>query len=1258
MRTYIPRRFVAAFSGTLLATAGLVTLMPAATASAGTPTGPGPIVQHTSNQVTADRLPTEQIDNGVVWSIAVNNGIAYAGGEFSNVRPPGAAQGTSLTPRGNLMAVNLSTGALVTSFAPSLNAQVKAVAVSPDGSTLYVGGSFTTANGQAHSHVAAYNIATGQLINGFNANTNGLVNAIAATNSTVYVGGTFSAARGQTRTRLAAFRASDGALLDWAPTADNDVDALLMSPDGSRLIVGGAFANINGAQALGSAALDPSTGASLPWALNQTVYSYNGTHPGAILSLSTDGTSVYGTAWNYGSPSNFEGTFSADPDTGTINWLEDCHGDTYGTYPMNGAIYVVSHEHFCSNVGAFPETNPRTWHRTTAFTTNATGVLTHNQEAGAGYGDFGGEPSPSQINWYPNIPAGTYTGQSQAAWAVSGNDKYVVEGGEFPTVNGTAQYGLVRFGVPSVAPNKRGPNIGGTQPAVSPSAVVTNGVHISWAANWDPDDLNLTYSLYRTDKGSTPIYQTTTPATFWNEPTMSYTDTSVTAGNSYTYYLRTTDPSGNAQKSSNITVTAPSTFAASPYADDVIGAQASHYWRLDGGGGTSTDYDWAGGNNLALGSGITTGAQGAISGDSDTAATFSGSSSASAGSQTSEPGPNTFSVGSWFKTTSRQGGKIVGFGNARTGSSSSYDRHIYMDNAGHLVFGVYNNGSYTIISPKTYNDGQWHQVVGTLSGAGMVLYIDGKKVGTNSGTTVGQAYSGYWRVGGDNLGSWPNHPSSSYFAGAIDEVAIYPSALTLAQVQTQYTDSGRTLDIANQAPTASFTKSCTNLGCSFDGSGSSDPDGTVAGYAWGFGDGTNDTGATTQHTYSTTGTYTVTLTVTDNDGATNTTSQTVQVAPAANQPPTASFTNSCTYLACSFDASTSSDPDGTIAGYAWNFGDGATGSGAGPQHTYTAAGSYTVKVTVTDNNGATGTATHTVQVAANQPPTASYSYSCSAFACSFDASSSSDADGTIAHYDWDFGDGSQGIGVTPSHTYTQAGMHSVKLTVTDDQGATDTSTQQVSVSAVQTYAADAFGRTVSKGWDSADTGGAYTVIGSQALLSVGNGYGLMTLGAGNAPTAMLNDVSASDLNWVTDVTTSAQGTGNGITAVLIARNTASGNYRLKLRFLPNGVVNLVICKVLNGSETVLKEITVPDLTYNAGDILRVRFTVSGTSPTTLTGAVWNAGSGEPANPQISVTDLTAALQAPGSVGIQSTLASNATNWPVSVKYKQFTVNAS
>src|SRR6266702_4313967 len=250
---------------------------------------------------------------------------------------------------------------------------------------------------------------------------------------------------------------------------------------------------------------------------------------------------------------------------------------------------------------------------------------------------------------------------------------------------------------------------------------------------------------------------------------------------------------------------------------------------------------------------------------------------------------------------------------------------------------------------------------------------------------------------------------------------------------------------ANQPPVANFTSSCSALTCNFT-STSSDPDGTIAGYSWNFGDGSPV--VTTQnpsHSYGAAGTYTVTLTVTDNLGATNSRSQNVTVT-AANQPPVANFTSSCSALTCNF-TSTSSDPDGSIAAYSWNFGDGSPAvTTPNPSHTYGAAGTYTVTLQVTDNQGATNSSSQSVTVtAANQPPIASFTQSCSALTCNF-TSTSSDPEGTIAAYSWDFGDGTPASTLqNPSHTYAAGGSYTVQLTVTDNQGATNATSHTVGV---------------------------------------------------------------------------------------------------------------------------------------------------------------------------------------------------------------------
>jgi PKD repeat protein len=353
------------------------------------------------------------------------------------------------------------------------------------------------------------------------------------------------------------------------------------------------------------------------------------------------------------------------------------------------------------------------------------------------------------------------------------------------------------------------------------------------------------------------------------------------------------------------------------------------------------------------------------------------------------------------------------------------------------------------------------------------------------------------------------------------------------------------------------------LTVSFTGDSSYDPDGTVVGYEWDFGDGTGSSEANPAHTYSQAGAYTATLTVTDNDGLTDGDTVTVTADPPPNVPPvalaSANPTTGNAPLLVQFSGDGSYDPDGTVVGYSWDFGDGDGSSAANPDHTYEWPGSYTASLTVTDDRGETdtatlqiealqdpervvyvgaidmsvvpvpggkavvalvtmldgagaplqdvtvygewsglisggvsgmtngegtvefvsrktkksGTVTFTVTGAsasgyaydpglneetsdsvstdepANQKPVAVMSASPASgqvpLTVQFDGSQSYDPDGSLAEFSWDFGDGFTATGPQASHTYEQEGSYQAVLTVTDDEGATDSDSETITV---------------------------------------------------------------------------------------------------------------------------------------------------------------------------------------------------------------------
>ena len=260
----------------------------------------------------------------------------------------------------------------------------------------------------------------------------------------------------------------------------------------------------------------------------------------------------------------------------------------------------------------------------------------------------------------------------------------------------------------------------------------------------------------------------------------------------------------------------------------------------------------------------------------------------------------------------------------------------------------------------------------------------------------------------------------------------------------------------NQPPVASFSPDCHGLHCKFNDT-STDSDGKIASRSWTFGDGGTDGGKDPSHDYAASNTYTVTLTVTDDDGATGTATQqvTVTAPPPPNQPPTAEFTWNCTFLDCNFTDG-SSDSDGTIASWVWNFDDGTGSTDQNPTHSYTTGKTYHVKLIVTDNGGLDRSITHDVSVTGppppNQAPNASFTHDpCTAGTpCQF-TDTSTDDDGTVSGWSWNFGDPASDPNNTspdqsPTHSFSAPGDYSVTLTVTDNDGTSSTvSTQTFTV---------------------------------------------------------------------------------------------------------------------------------------------------------------------------------------------------------------------
>lgn len=952
--------------GVVLASSAIVGFP--ASGSAAVPQAKAPLLERTADVVTSDPLPTVQIDSGYVWSQATVGTTVYAGGSFSNARAALADPGTNLTPRSNILAFDITTGALLP-FAPQVNGLIKAVAASPDGSRIYIGGTFTQVNGASRHNFAALDAQTGALVPGFAPAVGGTgVYAVSATADAVYVGGLFTQANTVARKNFAAFSTKNGALLPWAPTSDRQVDSMIVEPGGARVIAGGRFDSVNGAVQRGLVALDPASGRTdSSWAApktvkNSTPAAVNRNGYSGVFGLTADATAVYGTGWSMGDTAatrgNLEGAFAAEVGSGAIRWVADCHGDSYGVYSTGKTVYTTNHTHTCETVNLWPEQKQRTWRYFSAFTTTAEGTLSSSQFTSGTYTDWGGTPAPSAYAVTPDFAVGTATGLGQAGLSITGAGDYIAVAGEFTSVNNRRFQGIVRFSTKPVGGAVQGPYRTGAAWA-TPQVASDVPVRISIETNWDRDNRDLAYQLVRSDQAA-PVAQTVATSLWWDKGTVTLEDQTAVAGATYTYTVKAVDADGNSAVSLPVTATASGADIAG-YSKVVRRDGADAYFPL---GNARTDFVSAG--TLNFGSGVTATPAGAVGGATPAGSVFNGTPEGRVSAAAAVALDDNFSAEVWFKTTTRRGGKIFGAGSSQTGSSASNDRHLYMQNDGRLRFSVYPYSGSPIRSVATasaYNDGQWHHVVTSMSTKGTTIYVDGKAVAADESMTAAQKnYNGYWRLGWDgSLSSWPSPPASDAFEGSIDEFAAYPSALSADQVTRHYA-AGK----GYKAPIASWSTSSAGPEMTFTGEATFvDAGQKIVSAAWDFGDGSTGTGLpTATHTYAAAGTYTVTLTVTDSRGLTGTVKKQA-VVTAPNVAPAADFTSSVSELNASVDASSSTDADGTIAAYSWDWGDGAAaGSGATATHTYAAAGTYRITLTVTDDRGGTATKATDVMVAA------------------------------------------------------------------------------------------------------------------------------------------------------------------------------------------------------------------------------------------------------------------------------------------------------
>jgi YD repeat-containing protein len=647
-------------------------------------------------------------------------------------------------------------------------------------------------------------------------------------------------------------------------------------------------------------------------------------------------------------------------------------------------------------------------------------------------------------------------------WDLDGNGSYETNTGTTPTVTKSyATEGNVDVSL-RVTDNQTGTdtethtvNVVANQAptaaltATPNPAILGQTTQLSASGSADPDG---SIAKYEWDLDGNGSYETDTGTT-------ATTSKQYAAAGTTNVGLRVTDDGGKTG-TATIPVTVNSG-GVSNYGDAVLDTTGLvNYWRMGETAGP-TFADSKGTNNATAFNGAVFGVPGAVAGDPNTAARFDGTNDyASANVNLSST--NKATVEFWLKWSAYAGDDKLAM-EFTPNFNDSAGGFLVDPNApqqgGSFGVGIGTQASRNNVFFNRPSAGAWHHyafVFDTSAAAAQQItpYVDGQPVAytkLDSGTGAGNFEN-------STLYMMSRAGQSLFGAGDLDEVAVYNTALNPATVEEHFESSG-----TNRRPVARFTATPNparqGQTVTFNGSTSSDPDGSITKYEWDLdGNGTyeTDTGSNPQatKTYSADGDVNVHLRVYDNQNGTDTEVHTVTVG---NNPPTASFTAApnpvVTGTQVSFNASGSSDTDGSITKYEWDLdGNGTyetdTGTTATTTHTYSAATSVAVKLRVTDEGGLTATATKTVDVVApQQPPTAAFTISPNPAAVdqtvTFNGSSSSDPDGSIAKYEWDLdGNGTYetdtGTTATTTRAYAAAGSVTVKLRVTDADGMTAT----------------------------------------------------------------------------------------------------------------------------------------------------------------------------------------------------------------------------
>ncbi|HET7735751.1 MAG TPA: PKD domain-containing protein [Nocardioidaceae bacterium] len=881
---------------------------------------PPPSAQAATLFVSQNPAAGWQVD-GVVYTSLIVGDTVYVGGSFANAIAP---DGTAVV-RKNIAAFRMSTGELVTSFDPAAGSTVRALAT--DGRALYVGGSFAKLGTTSRPYVGKVDLATGAVDPSFNPQPDNTVRTIVVDEGQAYLGGAFTHVAGAARNRLAKVTTDTGALdPTFTAPANNVVYGLAKSPGAGLVYAVGSFTAVGGVDRNGVAALDATTGV-----VSGPAFA-NAARPTYAVELNEDGSRLYASG---GSSTNSATAWSTMD--GSRRWRVVTDGDNQALTYYRGVVYIGFHDGYQGDPGLK--------------------LLAIDASTGAVDPDF--RPRFDEF-W--------------GVWTVDVSEKGLVAGGDFTTANNVSTRGFAVFRAVS------------EPPPPPPTSVSLLGPSSAWGY-WD--------------KGTRPAgwEQPGFDSSGWasGSPRLGYGDTFTDTVVSY----------GPSASSKYIT-----TYFRAPFTLDELPDSLDLKVSVDDGAVAYLNGTEIGRENMPAGAVTnTTLALGDKSGGNETALL-----SMDAPPELLQLGTNWLAVevhqytkgssdlgldvdlnGLYSNTQPTNQAPVASFTATASQLTASFDASGSTDADGEVVAYSWDFGDGTSDTGPTVD--HTYEVEGEYSVVLSVLDDDGALGSVSQSVTVESPIQVLVTKGSLWRWSYPTAaPDTAWKSPDFDDTAWSAGSAVLGFGTAVSTNIDSYATTTERPRTAYFRKAFTV----------SNPakvsrlvletvaDDGVAVYV----NGTEvtrsnlPTGTITHATFATApprtsklvplvvevspdllvqGTNVVTAETHLNYRGTPDVSFDLSLtAESGNARPVPQFSWSADQLAASFDASGSSDSDGEIVSYVWDFGDGSTGEGAQAMHSFAATGTYPVTLTVRDDDGAQNTTTVEVTVSTPDPVVVPY----------------------------------------------------------------------------------------------------------------------------------------------------------------------------------------------------------------------------------------------------------------------------------------------